>query len=133
MTAANDLRIVEMLAGATFGPGTTLTLPSGLELDSSAANTVVNPDAAVEYVGRHRLRDPDETEILPPIEWPTEEDLTEGEFSGELPAIEPASRMRRLVRRLKAVRWSGTRVTAAVSSGLVLVGTGAGALWQVIQ
>ena len=75
---------------------------------------------AAVYVGRHRKPDPEDTVQIPPVQeppaWPTEEDLTV---------------WRRFVRRLRLVRWSGTRVTAVVSSGMVLGSSGA--MWLVTQ
>jgi hypothetical protein len=52
---ANDLAVANMLRGATFGPVASLTLPSGMTLDSSAANTLVNPDPGGGPVTAKRL------------------------------------------------------------------------------
>ncbi|MFI6302124.1 hypothetical protein ACIBCH_09650 [Amycolatopsis thailandensis] len=58
-------------------------------------------------------------------EWPE----SEAERTVEFARIQPAGLVRRLVRRLGLVRWSGTRVTAVVSSSVLFVGSGA--LWLV--
>ncbi|MGW4128014.1 hypothetical protein [Amycolatopsis japonica] len=91
----------------------------------------------VDYVGKHRAVDPDETIEIPVVRvWPSVEPET-GDVVAMWPRIvpepKPAGLVRRFVRRFKAVRWSGTRVAAAVSSGMVLGATGAAALWQVIR
>lgn len=99
---------------------------------------------AAVYVGRHRKPDPEETIQIPPVvwsqeepqdlqpvAWPTEDDMTHGQFVGELSVPKPAGLVHRFLRRLALVRWSGTRVTAAASSGVTLAGSGA--LWLVIR
>lgn len=89
------------------------------------------------YVGKHRAVDPDETIEIPMVRvWPSVEPET-GDAVVMWPPIvaepKPAGLVRRFVRRLKAVRWSGTRVTFAVASSTVFGAVGAGALWQVIR
>lgn len=122
MSAANDLRIVEMLAGATFAPGAKLVLPSGMELDSSTANTVVNPDGLPE---RKPLPHGQNTPIFDDVterfaraaspdvpEWPEPDTEEVADSTVEFARVKPAGVWRRFVRRLRLVRWSVSRVAA---------------------
>lgn len=53
LNTQNDVAVVNMLAGATFGPDASLTLPSGITLDSTEANQRVR-DAQRARKGRER-------------------------------------------------------------------------------